>query len=123
MTLKLCYVEDSMAWFTTNENQWGDDWNDAPYEHNAGTPYRKDGHVLYRLMYRSHLMTPGELANYNSWVSVEDINNGKTPWLKSDMPEFDDPVVEIFAGVSPDEFVSLIELAGGEVFFPKVNLR
>lgn len=38
---RLCYVEDGFAYFTTQRlaDQWGDDWNDAPYEHNAGTPY------------------------------------------------------------------------------------
>lgn len=42
---KLCYIESSgsggTAYFTTNDldRQWGDDWNDAPYEHNAGSPY------------------------------------------------------------------------------------
>ena len=37
----LCYVDSPWAYFTTRplEKQWGDDWNDAPYEHNAGTPY------------------------------------------------------------------------------------
>lgn len=39
---KLCYVEDNFAYFTNDfENQWGDDWNDRPYEHNAGEPYEK----------------------------------------------------------------------------------
>ena len=37
---KLCYVDRNKAWFTNNfEKQWGDDWDDAPYEHNAGLPY------------------------------------------------------------------------------------
>ena len=37
---KLCYVDGNKAWFTNNfEKQWGDDWNDRPYEHNAGLPY------------------------------------------------------------------------------------
>lgn len=37
----LCYVDDKFAYFTTQElaKQWGDDWDDAPYEHNAGEPY------------------------------------------------------------------------------------
>ena len=37
----LCYVERNFAYFTSIplELQWGDDWNDAPYEHNAGEPY------------------------------------------------------------------------------------
>ena len=35
---KLCYIENDNAYFTTNDlmKQWGDDWNDALYEHNAG---------------------------------------------------------------------------------------
>lgn len=38
---KLCYINGSTAYFTTLslDDQWGDDWDDAPYEHNAGTPY------------------------------------------------------------------------------------
>lgn len=28
-------------YFTSDiENQWGDDWDDRPYEHNAGKPYQ-----------------------------------------------------------------------------------
>lgn len=43
-TFRLCYVEGDNAYFTTapitgEGRQWGDDWNDAPYEHNAGSPY------------------------------------------------------------------------------------
>lgn len=37
---KLCYVDGQKAWFTDNfEKQWGDDWNDKPYECNAEEPY------------------------------------------------------------------------------------
>lgn len=37
----LCYISKPWAYFTTQklEDQWGDDWDDAPYEHNAGEPY------------------------------------------------------------------------------------
>jgi hypothetical protein len=36
----LCYATAGQAWFTTDlDNQWGDDWNDAPLNCNAGTPY------------------------------------------------------------------------------------
>lgn len=37
----LCYVSGGKAFFTTKplSEQWGDDWNDSPYEHNAGEPY------------------------------------------------------------------------------------
>lgn len=44
----LCYVSHPFAYFTTQpvENQWGDDWDDAPYEHNAGSPYEPCWHNL-----------------------------------------------------------------------------
>lgn len=39
---KLCYVEDNILYFTDDfEHQWADGWDDAPYQHNAGTPYPK----------------------------------------------------------------------------------
>ena len=37
---KLCYIDGNKAYFTDNfKRQRGDDWNDAPYEHNAEPPY------------------------------------------------------------------------------------
>ena len=38
----LCYIEGPWAYFTTRPlaDQCGDDWDDAPYEHNAGWPYK-----------------------------------------------------------------------------------
>ena len=42
---QLCYVEDQSACFTDNfEGQWGDDWNDAPYEHKAILHYARREH-------------------------------------------------------------------------------
>jgi hypothetical protein len=34
MDLILCYIDDDYAYFTEQslDKQWGDDWNDAPYE-------------------------------------------------------------------------------------------
>ena len=52
LNYKLCYVDSDeyfdapmTLYFTELEDvteQWGDDWDDAPYEHNAGTPYEND---------------------------------------------------------------------------------
>jgi hypothetical protein len=44
----LCYVKESSAWFTTRPlgEQRGDDWEDAPYEHNASEPYGPCWHNL-----------------------------------------------------------------------------
>ena len=77
--LRLCFVEDGFAWFTSHfEDEWGDDWNDAPYEHNAGTPYEwrpgRSGpnpeYELRKVAWDGDLDTPSEWV-LNSPYSVE----------------------------------------------------
>jgi len=120
---KLCYVEGRMAYFTTREldKQWGDDWNDAPYEHNAGTPYHDRQNnppqwVISTIMFDSNMETPADIAACNSPFSVEQINAGITPWLVN---RFEKPYRKIFAGVTPDEFMDTIEADGGIVYVPR----
>lgn len=81
---KLCYVDDEFAYFTTKPltEQWGDDWNDVPYEHNAGTPYKDEGMEIMKLAYSADMETPREGYN-NSPFSVEVINSGAIAWLRS----------------------------------------
>jgi len=134
MKEKLCYVEGNIAYFTTQDldKQWGDDWDDAPYEHNAGLPYlpsvyyyadgrseknirdwNKDGTPkweIIKVMFEADLYTPCNNA-INSPYSVQDINNGKVAWLKSFNKEF-----YIYAGVSIKEFKRLVELSGGNIY-------
>ncbi len=89
---RLCYVDGNLMYFTDNfEGQWGDDWDDAPYECNAETPYRclndidnndGRGHILVAAWYDVHgdvsLPCDGVL---NSSYSVQDINAGAVAWL------------------------------------------
>lgn len=107
---RLCYIdqddeysEDLMLYFTEKDpkEQWGDDWNNRPYEHNAGTPYTddysqpeqgvKDGRGIYPQIeikkvyiepgdWRTDFITP-RTGCTNSPYSVEDINHGAIPWL------------------------------------------
>jgi hypothetical protein len=135
---KLCMIDrHGFAYFTTKElsKQWGDDWNDAPYEHNAGTPYEptifyySDGRrekdprdwnedgtpkwEIYKVAYDyCGAETPGDMGP-NSRYSVEMINNKLTPWLMKY------PDKALFAGASVDEFVTFIEECGGTVYLPK----
>ena len=81
-------------WFTDNfKNQWGDDWDDKPYEHNADPPYEysEDLPAEYN-KYRGHLamacwFDPSYEVGLprdnflNSPYSVEDINLGAVAWL------------------------------------------
>ena len=122
----LCYVDGGFAYFTTRplEDQWGDDWDDAPYEHNAGEPYpwRGEGCPEYRIVkvaWDGPLHTPAETsASVNSPWSVRDINRGRTPWLTQDVWSLREGAlpVRIMAGTTLREFRALVAAAGGSVY-------
>jgi hypothetical protein len=110
--LILCYVEDCWAYFTDKPlaEQWGDDWNDAPYEHNAGEPYE----YAERLAFEGEFDQPCT-NQCNSSYSVERINAGAIPWLVTSRWS-SGKVVSIPAGTGIDEFIILVLNAGGEVY-------
>ncbi len=119
----LCYIEgDCWAFFTTRalEEQTGDDWDDAPYDCNAGSPrepYENEGsweivHVAFESDYHG---TPAQQGELNCPWSVHRINRGDIAWL---IPyKWAEPNVKpIHAGVTLSEFKRLIREAGGKVF-------
>jgi|SRR3569832_1459934 len=124
----LCYVEGNIAFFTTQPlaQQWGDDWNDAPYEHNAGYPYGfstydaregKKPWTIYRILFDANLNTPADLADSgNSNYSVQDINGGATAWLVSG--PWSEKKIAIKAGATVSEFIRLVHEAGGVAYLP-----
>lgn len=124
MVYKLCYVDpdEPKAYFTSDwEHQWGDDWNDRPYEHNAGIPYcsYQDNNGIERDIPIKMVFfdLPGwyemPCSNTdNSRYSVEDINNHRVPWISLDGHY-------IFAGISYTNFVKQIEELGGTIYTPK----
>lgn len=124
MSEKLCYIEDNKAYFTTREleKQWGDDWDDAPYEHNAGEPYTphngdKETWEISAVMFEGQFEVPS--ARYiNSPYSVQDINALHVPWLKTE-PWVTKLQKILFAGSSIKEFVAFVEKHGGTVYFKK----
>lgn len=93
---RLCYMMDNVMYFTDDfEGQWGDDWNDAPYQCNAGTPYswRSDlteeenrahgyGHITYVGFVADDVWVKEAWERGN--VSVQDVNKGAVPWLYAD---------------------------------------
>lgn len=128
--LKLCFIDDerNCAYFTEKEvtEQWGDDWDDVPYEHNAGTPYENDydqpeqgvknGMGIYPKIKIVKVFF--ELPNYyntphtgytNSPFSVEMINKGVVAWLWTD--DF-----KLFAGTTMNDFIETIQKNGGKVY-------
>lgn len=127
MSFKLCYVDDHFAYFTTQKlrDQGGDDWNDIPYEHNAGKPYDwctaygTPGWEICKVAFEGPgLNTPADIARGgNSSYSVDMINAGMVPWLASDPRYTDPPYYQIYAGASIEDFTRIIQAAGGQVYF------
>ena len=127
MVYKLCYVDDNKAWFTSNwEKQWGDDWDDRPYEHNAEQPYTSywennkeypipQKTLYFELPYNCDIKHPN-YGSYNSPFSVEDINNKVCPWLSI---ENNGNMEYIFAKTTYTNFIKTIKRLGGVVYLPK----
>lgn len=121
----LCYVDGPWAYFTTQplDKQWGDDWNDAPYDCNAGAPYEwregdGDRYEIVRVAWRGPFETPNERIEWRqreSWLSVDQINAGASPWLipyDGHAPA----AAPIAAGITLGEFVQRVADAGGDVY-------
>lgn len=119
--LRLCYADENWAWFTTCPpgKQWGDDWGDVPFEHNAGTPYEwsptagTPEYQIVKVAWSGPFMLPNSEYS-NSPFSVKNINAGHIAWLRPNC--VDDNIRLIGASVSLESFVSLIKAAGGDVY-------
>ena len=138
---KLCFIEGETfgslkLYFTEKEisEQWGDDWDDAPYEHNAGTPYTQDynqkelrvenGAGVYPPIqietlylepkdWKTELITP-QTGTMNSRYSVEDINGGAIPWL---VVKVNQKIEAIFgAGTTLEDFLTKVENLPVEIY-------
>lgn len=118
----LCYVRHGYAWFTTCplEKQWGDDWDDAPYQFNAEDPYASMRDVpeyeLFCVRFESPLVTPEEFG-YQIGLSVRQINAEVAPWLQTPAYETDDRHI-IWAGTTFAEFKYILKKAGGVILVP-----
>lgn len=128
---RLIYVDRPWAWFTTREDwqhQWGDDWDDAPYNCNAGDPYEwrtfreVPEYTLSKIAFDCELETPAE-REYNSRYSVQMINSGMIAWLAtyegSSLMYKQDGAIH--AGVTTKEFAMLIHRAGGTAYYPRLQ--
>lgn len=112
--LKLCYIKDNIAYFTNNEEQWGDDWNDSPYEYNAGPPYDEEGFDLLNIGFYANVkyLEPYECF-HNKYLSVEEINAKFVPWLTPSNLSYE----PIFAGESLKDFTEKIKNVSGKILY------
>jgi hypothetical protein len=122
----LCYIEETWAYFTTRPlaKQWGDDWGDAPYEHNAGPPYEYDNHdkkmgadpwEIVKVAWDGDFDAPDALYD-NTPYSVEKINAGAVAWLTSCQWNTSQPLIVIPAGTTLEDFKRLVVEGGGRVY-------
>lgn len=117
MEFKLCYVDRNCismsgvvaVFFTdqTLDKQGGDDWNDVPYEHNAGAPYVHHGENVKVVETDYKFETPDH-GYLNSRYSVDMLNRGAHPWLSDHATQ-----TYIQAGCTYEQFVSIIEQLPG----------
>ena len=115
----LCYVRLPWVYFTTCElsQQWGDDWDDAPYEHNAGPPYvwesSKDGrpYKIFVVAIDKDYREPHS-GYVNSPYSVRAINAGAIAWLRTYV------ITNLCApaGMRWDEFKNFIRATNGKIY-------
>lgn len=112
--LKLCYIENNVAYFTNNKKQYGEDWSRVPYEHNAGTPYEEEGFEILKLGFytRSKYFEPCNYF-YNKHFSVEEINCKFVPWLIPESVKYK----PIFAGENLKGFVRKIKDISGDILY------
>jgi len=115
---RLCFVHGTWAFFTrlALDRQWGDGWERTPYERYAGPPYAGEPDQILKLAFDGPLLPP-EAGTHGAAYSVEAINEGRTPWLRTESYLGAKPVF-VMAGVTLDTFVELVELAGGTVYAP-----
>jgi len=135
---KLCYIEGNFAYFTTQDldKQTGDDWNDAPYDLNAGEPYTptiyypsgkkdprdwtngKPNWEIKKLVWEGDFDEAKNIymEDINCIYCVDDINNKKVPWLEYQGYSNEDLEIKIWAGCSIKEFKKLIKKGGGKIY-------
>ena len=121
---KLCYVDENILYFTDNfANQWGDDWDDAPYEYNASEPYERKYYTEYddewcvkngkgniRKIafdrYDGYYIKQPKDGFCNSPYSVEAVNKKAVPWL------YNEEAAALFAGATMAEAKRWLKKAG-----------
>lgn len=135
----LCYgdPDENILYFSERhaKDNWGDDWDDAPYEHNAGTPYNEDydgpelgikngrgiynpidiKEVRFELNEEIYEIRKPCYGTINSSYAVKDINNGAIAWLYIKSCIKDKESIAVNADCTLIEFTRIIKSLGGKL--------
>jgi hypothetical protein len=115
---QLCFVRSPWAFLTRLplDQQCGENWQQGPYQQFAGDPVHDLPAQLLTVAFDGPLYTPDAGRNRGSH-SVLEINTGLVPWLRTE-PYTGGRPLHIMAGASLESLVTLIDLAGGQVYVP-----
>lgn len=96
---------------TIPTNVTGDDWDDAPYEHNGSEPYdRTDKKPLKTktIIVEGYLLKAPNYNHLNSPYSIDDINHSnRIPWLE--IETFNNDSLKLYPGVTLGDTKKLIK--------------
>ena len=80
-------------YFTNDPDYYGDDWDDCPYEHNAGRVYSEfiEAHLDFAVPFEMSVFEPADDWTYggNSPYCKYDMKNEKCPCLVFSQSEYD----------------------------------
>ena len=121
-------------YFTNDlEKQWGDDWDDAPYEYNAETPYDHDTDIIvipicltyfrlndieddkefdnYPNYSKCDIKFPKDWGGINSPFCIDDINGGAVAWIYATLSSNRNVIkhIAVHAGENPETVVKKID--------------
>ena len=126
-------------YFTNNlKEQWGDDWDDAPYEYNAEVPYDHDTEILqvpicldyfkllkgyandeeyeiatkdYPNFHNVEVKFPRDWGGANSPFCIMDVNAGAVAWIFATLSEgrYVTESIAIHAGENPQKVMKKIK--------------
>ncbi|KUZ75174.1 hypothetical protein ACEPT7_14410 [Burkholderia ubonensis] len=116
---RLCFVRAPWAWFTCLplDEQCGESWAEVPYQDVAKPPYSDSRTQVLKVAFDAPRLLPPEAGRHGAAYSVEAINRGAAPWLRSE--DFvDGPTLAVPGGATLQTFVEAIEAAGGAVYGP-----
>lgn len=125
----LCFAQGAFIYFTNQPlaTQTGDDWGDAPFEDNAGTPHEDNADpptwAIRVYGWRGPFDLPCADDGTMSY-SVDQINRREVPWLANRRWSPGDPLgivstkTCIWAGMAEQEVFDLIRGDGGTIYAP-----
>lgn len=116
--LKICWIKNKgnyiRFYFTTQDDYWGDDWNDAPWEDNAGDVYCEFVEYFVDVVVPFNYRVTHNLNycynSHRSNVAIQDLVDNNAPFIyitaDCDEPEIYEKIKKNFCHFSFNESFS-----------------